>query len=164
MKKVSKICDLLVKFIKFGLVGVLNTIISQVVYMVLISLGQHYIVASIAGFIISVFHAFLWQYNVIFKGNDSEREVWWKALLKTYTAYAFTGLLLSNLLLILWIDVIRLEQYTEGLTAFVNSLGLNFTNKEFAADIAPLINMIVYIPINFFLNSFWAYRKKNIKE
>ena len=158
--KKSKFHDLLIKFVKFGLVGVLNTIISQIIYMLLISIGQHYIIASVAGFIVSVFHAFLWQYNIIFKENDTEREVWWKALFKTYTAYAFTGLLLSNLLLIMWIDLLNLEQYTEKLTAFVNSFGLNFTNAEFAADIAPLLNMVIYIPINFFLNNFWAYRKK----
>ena len=151
----------LLQFIKFGLVGVSNTLVSQVVYMVCIALGLHYIAANIIAFIISVLNAFFWQTRFVFKEDESaEKRVWWQVLLKTYAAYAFTGLLLNNLLLIFWIDLIQLESYTQPLTDFVNGLGIGISNSDLAKDIAPLLNIVVNVPINFVINKFWAYRQK----
>ena len=150
------------QFIKFGIVGLSNTLISQIVYMVLIALGAHYIAASVAAFIISVLNAFFWQNKYVFKADENkEQRVWWKVLLKTYAAYAFTGLLLNNLLLIMWIDVIRIEQFTPPITDFVNGLGINISNTDLAVDLAPILNIVVNVPINFVINKFWAYRQKN---
>lgn len=149
------------QFIKFGLVGVFNTLVNQIIFMVLVNLGLHYIVASIIGFIISVLNAYFWQTRFVFKEDKTaEKRVWWQVLLKTYAAYAFTGLLLNNLLLILWIDVIKIEQLTPPLTGFVNNIGINIDNRELATDIAPLLNMVVNVPINFLINKFWAYRQR----
>lgn len=151
----------LVQFIKFGLVGVLNTLISQIVYMVCISFGLHYLAASILGFIISVLNAFVLQNRFVFKEDaTAAKRIWWQVLLKTYAAYAFTGLLLNNLLLILWIDVIKIEQITPPLTELVNAVGIEIGNRELAVDIAPILNMVVNVPINFAINKFWAYRQK----
>ena len=58
-------------------------------------------------------------------------------MFKTYCAYALTGLILNNVLLYLWISV----------------LGIN-------KMIAPIINLIINIPINFFMNKLWAFGKK----
>lgn len=150
-----------VQFIKFGLVGVSNTLVSQVVYMVCIALGLHYIAANIIAFIISVLNAFFWQTRFVFKEDENaEKRVWWQVLLKTYAAYAFTGLLLNNLLLILWIDVIKLENYTMPLTDLINGFGINISNSDVAKDISPLLNIVVNVPINFVINKFWAYRQK----
>lgn len=151
----------ILQFIKFGLVGLSNTIISQIVYMIAVSLGAHYLVASIIAFIISVLNAFFWQNKFVFKEEkDKEQRVWWQVLLKTYAAYAFTGLLLNNLLLIMWIDLIKIEQFTPVLTEFVNNIGINMDNHEIAVDLAPILNIVVNVPINFVINKFWAYRQK----
>lgn len=153
--------DLLTKFIKFGLVGVLNTIANQVIFMLCIHFNIHYIVANAVAFIISVLHAFLWQYNLVFKSE--EKEIWWKALLKTYVSYASTGLLLNSLLMIMWVDIIHIQNYTEWLTNIVNNIGINISNSDLATDITPLLNMCVTIPLNFILNNFWAYKTKKAK-
>ena len=151
----------LIQFIKFGLVGVSNTLVSQAVYMVCIALGLHYIAANIIAFVISVLNAFFWQTRFVFKEDENaEKRVWWQVLLKTYAAYAFTGLLLNNLLLILWIDVIKLENYTMPLTKLINSIGISISNGDVAKDISPLLNIVVNVPINFVINKFWAYRQK----
>lgn len=153
----------LLQFIKFGIVGLSNTLISQIVYMVLIALGAHYIAASVAAFIISVLNAFFWQNKFVFKADENkEQRVWWKVLLKTYAAYAFTGLLLNNLLLIMWIEVIKIEQFTQPLTDLVNGLGINISNTDMAVDLAPILNIVVNVPINFVINKFWAYKQKNV--
>lgn len=156
---------LLKQIVSFGLVGVLNTLVSQIVYMICVALGMHYIAANVIGFIISVFHAYLWQTKVVFKEDESlEKRVWWKVLLKTYAAYAFTGLVLNNILLILWIDVIRIEQFTPVITELVNRFGIQIENRELAVTVAPLLNIVINVPINFIINKFWAYRQKKIKN
>ncbi|MGN0666768.1 MAG: GtrA family protein [Huintestinicola sp.] len=151
------------QFLKFGIVGLSNTLISQIIYMIAVSLGAHYLAASVIAFIISVLNAFFWQNKFVFKEEeDKEKRVWWKVLLKTYAAYAFTGLLLNNLLLIMWIDLIRIESFTPALTDLVNSFGINISNHDLAVDIAPLLNIVVNVPINFVINKFWAYRQKKV--
>ena len=78
----------------------------------------------------------------VFKEDESkEKRVWWKTLIKTYLAYAFTGLGLSNLISHVGVNVFHLSKY-----------------------IPPLINLVVAVPINFVLNKFWAYGQKKGKE
>ncbi len=154
----------LIQFIKFGIVGLTNTLISQVIYMFVVWLGGHYLVASIIAFVISVLNAFFWQNKVVFKEDEEkEHRVWWKVLLKTYAAYAFTGLLLNNLLLVMWIDLIKIEQFTPPLTELINGWGIGIENHDLAVDLAPILNIFVNVPINFVINKFWAYRQKGKK-
>lgn len=124
----------LVQFVKFGIVGLTNNAISYVVYLILISLGLHYTPANIIGFTVSVFNSYYWNNKYVFK--DEGGRVWWSTFIKTYISYAGTGIVLSNILLYLWIDV----------------LGIS-------AVIAPLINLVITVPINFVVNKFWAYQK-----
>lgn len=156
---------LLKQIIGFGLVGVLNTLVCQVVYMICVALGMHYVPANVIGFIISVFHAYLWQTKLIFKEDENlEKRVWWQVLLKTFAAYSFTGLVLNNVFLILWIDVIRIERFTPIITELVNRFGIPIENRELAVTIAPLLNIVINVPINFIINKFWAYRQKKIES
>ena len=153
-----------IQFIAFGLVGLSNTIVSQVVYMFCIALDCHYIIASIAGFILSVLNAFFWQNRFVFKQDSNvPTRVWWKVLLKTYISYAFTGLFLGNLLLVIWLDIIHIEKYTQPLTNVINDIGIRVENIVVANDIAPMLNMIITIPLNYIINKFWAYRQKEFE-
>ena len=86
------------QFLKFLIVGVSNTAISELVYLLLIYLDFHYIFASIMGFVLSVLNAFYWSNKYVFKENPDEKRVWWKVLIKTYAAYLW-GYLISLLLL-----------------------------------------------------------------
>ncbi len=148
------------QFIKFGLVGVSNTLISEIVYSVS-TLWVHYIFANVLAFIISVLNAYILQNIFVFKQEEGfEKRVWWQVLLKTYTAYAFTGLLLSSLLLFLWIDIIKIERFTVFITDFVNRIGIPAENRYIAEILAPILNIVVNVPINFVINKFWAYRQK----
>lgn len=149
------------QFLRFGLVGVLNTLVSQLIYMLFVFLGAHYIIASIFAFIISVLVAYLFQNVFVFKENtELEKRKWWIVLLKTYIAYSFTGLLLSNLLLVFWIDILKIENLTFFITNIINKIGISISNRDVAIYIAPLLNIVVNLPINFLINKFWAYRQK----
>lgn len=127
----------LFQFIKFGLVGVTNTAVSYVIYALIIWLGGHYLLGSVVSFIISVAWSFLLNNRFVFRKEDGETRVWWKALLKAYVSYAATGLVLVNILLYLWIDVFGVNQY-----------------------LAFFLNLVLTIPANFLLNKLWAFRKE----
>lgn len=153
----SKIYDLLGKdltdekyesflqFIKFGIVGLSNTAISYIIYVISLFLlkklqifsNVDYFISSVIAFILSVLWSFYWNNKMVFKLNDGEQRSVWKALLKTYVSYSFIGLFLNNILLILWVQVCHVSEW-----------------------IAPIINLIVSVPLNFLINKFWAFKKE----
>ena len=131
------------EFLQFGLVGVSNTIVSYLLYVVsLFMLSKtgikiDYIIANVISWLLSVLWSFYWNNKFVFKKEDGEKRNIWAALSKTYVSYGFTGLILNNILLVLWISVLHMNKM-----------------------IAPIINLIINIPINFFLNKIWAFGKK----
>ena len=159
------------QFIKFGLVGVSNTLVNYIVYIIFVSLGVHYVIANALGFIISVLNAYFWGSRFVFKEDKSkEKRVWWKVLLKTYAAYFF-GFLLNTVLLWLWISVLNVGQYFGFVGDILNwatgLFGLQpgvYTPEKLSQIVAPIINIFVTVPINFVINKFWAYRQKKNPE
>lgn len=125
------------QFIKFGVVGVSNTLISYVVYVVLVYFKTHYIVASIIGFIISVLNAYYWNNKYVFKEQQREQRIWWKTLVKTFVSYAGTGLVLSNVLLIIWVEWAGVSEM-----------------------LAPILNLLITVPLNFVMNKYWAFKDR----
>ncbi len=138
--KREKLLSLISQFIKFSLVGVSNTAISYGTYALLTYIGCPYVISNIIAFIVSVLNSFFWNNRYVFKKNDGEhRNPWW-TLAKTFLAYGSTGLILSNILLVLFVEKFNMNKY-----------------------IAPLLILIITIPLNFVINKFWAFRtdKKN---
>lgn len=127
-----KICQ----FIKFGIVGLSNTLISYIIYIILINFNVYYLLASFIGFLVSVINAYYWNDRYVFKVSAGEKRQWWKAFMKTFTSYAGTGLVLNNILLIIWVDALGIPE-----------------------TLGPLINLFITIPLNFFLNKYWAFKK-----
>lgn len=129
----EKLCQ----FVKFGVVGVSNTLISYVIYVILLAFHAHYLLASIAGFIVSVINAYYWNNKYVFQASSEEKRTWWSVFLKTFMAYAGTGLVLNNILLLVWVDVLHWPKM-----------------------IGPIINLLITIPLNFVLNKCWAFKRK----
>ena len=127
----------LLQFIKFGIVGASNTLISLAVYYLFIWIDKDlYLAGQIAGFIVSVLNAYYWNNRYVFKGG----RLWdWKKLLKTFTAYGGTSLL-SMALSVAEVEWLHLSEY-----------------------IVPVINLVITIPLNFLTHKFWVYRKKKDK-
>ena len=126
--------DSFIQFVKFGIVGVSNTLISYVSYLIFIFVGCHYVLASVLSFIVSVTNSFYWNNKYVFKEKVKNSRSLLKTYARTFLAYASTGLLLANILLVLWVDVAGISEV-----------------------IAPLINLIVTIPLNFVINKYWAF-------
>lgn len=154
------------QFIKFGMVGALNTVLNYLIYnfcYYVFNCGVH--IANLVGFVITVFIAFLLQSRFVFRQDEgAEKRVWWKVLIKTYVSYSFTGLLLTEILLLLWLNVIDIAQYLGGVCGWLSGFGVNMSQEDLAASAAPLLNMVITIPTNFLINKFWAYRSKKLPE
>ena len=125
------------QFIKFGLVGISNTAISYITYVVCVYLGMHYFFANALGFVISVLNSFYWNNRYVFVCRAGEKRAWFPALIKTFIAYGSTGILLASVLLYVWVDLLSISEY-----------------------FAPLINLVITIPLNFVLNKLWAFKGK----
>ena len=128
------------QFICFSIIGLSNTVINYIVYVILISWGINYIIANIIGFFVSVLNAFYWNNKYVFKREKDEKRSTLKAFLKTFTAYAGTGLIFNNILLVLWVKVFEIGEM-----------------------IAPIINLFITVPTNFILNKFWAFASHKTK-
>lgn len=149
------------QFIKFGFVGVSNTLISEAIYAIVVLLRGNYLLASCLGFVISVLNAYYWSNKYVFKEEEGrEKRVWWKVLLKTYAAY-FWGFLVNLFLLVLWIDVLHIAEYMEPVREFLAEWGVTAFDREVLGNlIAEGINLLLTIPMNFLINKYWAYRQK----
>ena len=137
----------LLQFIKFGIVGLSNTAISYVLnVLVLLALRRwevswDFVVANIVAFVLSVLWSFYWNNRFVFVVQDGEQREIGRALAKTYLSYGFTGIILNNILSWLWISVFGISKY-----------------------VAPLINLLISVPINFIMNKFWAFKSQKLCE
>lgn len=149
------------QFIKFSLVGVSNTLISEGVYAVLIFFKLHYLPASFIGFSLSTVNAYYWNNKYVFrKREEDEKRVWWRVFLKTYAAY-FWGYLVNAALLVLWIDILAIGRLLAPLGSWCLEKGFASLDAVFWGNLlAAALNLIITVPMNFVVNKYWAYRDK----
>ena len=138
MKNKEEIRESILQFMKFGTVGAINTVLSYVItntsyYL----LHLHEQISNIIAFVITVFISFMLNGKFVFT-EEKENRNFWKTLLKVYATYTVTGVFLTEILLYLEAQLLGIPHY-----------------------IATLMNLVVTIPVNFILNKFWAYKKKN---
>ncbi len=128
------------QFLKFGLVGVSNTIVGYVIYTIALFLlspfavSWDYLAANILSFFLSVLWAFFWNNRYVFVRQEGEERSLWRALIKMYISYGFSGLILGNLSL--WLFV---------------SMGIHKL-------IAPFFKLMITVPVNFLMNRYWTFR------
>lgn len=131
----------LLQFVKFGIVGLSNTLIAYAVYAACVWLGCHYLVANGLGFVVGVLNAYYWSDRYVFKKGEGEtRSALW-TLVKTYLAYGATGLLLASFLLYVYVDRWQVSAY-----------------------LAQLLVLVVTVPLNFIINKRWSFKTKQTNE
>ena len=124
-----------VQFFKFGVVGLSNTAISYLIYSLLVYFGLHYLAASVIAFVISVLNSFFWNHKFVFKDKTGGKRDIMRALIRTYASYAFSGLVVSNILLYIFIEFFGASKY-----------------------IAPFFGLFITVPLNYILNKLWAFK------
>lgn len=121
-----------VKFIKFGIVGVVNTCTSLVVYYILLFFGVHYLIGNTCGFVISSLVGFILNKTLVFKKKDETK----KSLVKYYLLYISSYII--NMV---------------GLYIIVDKLGIS-------DKIAPIILLCITVPYNYIGSNFWVFKNK----
>lgn len=130
----------LVQFIKFGIIGVANTLISLGTYYLLVFLGVNYLIANTAGFILGTANAYYWNNKYVFKKKENEKRSAAESGIKVFVSYGVTYLI-STVLLYFWVDILGISK-----------------------NIAPIISVFITTPLNFLLNKLWAFKSKNKEE
>jgi putative flippase GtrA len=116
-------------FLKFGVVGVFNTIITIMSYMLFVSLEMNYIVANIIAYSLGVLNSFYWNRKWVFNVKSNQLNIFWKFII---------------------VNLITLGLNTLSLFILVSSLEIN---PIFGQVISTGIGMVV----NFLLNKKWTF-------
>lgn len=138
-KLLGKLPESLVQFLKFGIVGAINTVLSYGINNgCYYAFHMHEQVSNFIAFVITVFVSFVLNSRFVFQENgDTEKQPWYKALAKVYASYALTELVIMGILL-------YVQERLFGIPHFI----------------ATFVNLCVTVPLNFLLNKFWAYKNK----
>lgn len=139
----EKTVQVLLQFVKFGIVGVSNSLINYLSYVASLLLfrklywfvAADFLAAQIVAFVLSVLWSYYWNNRYVFAGEAEKNTSWVATLAKTFVTYSFTGLILSEALLLLWVNVVGLSEF-----------------------VAPVLNIIICFPINFVINKLWTFK------
>lgn len=121
------------QFAKYTLIGISSTVLQYIIYVVLYTATQNYYIANIAAFIVSVFNSYFWNRRIVFCSQATT--CWWRVLIKNYALYFSTGVVATNLLSYVMIDIWHISPY-----------------------VAPIVIVLILYPVNYLLNKFWAHK------
>ncbi|MGL5379105.1 GtrA family protein [Clostridium sp.] len=119
-------------FIKFAIVGVMNTLLNWIIFFFLNNVGVYYIVSNIIAYTISTIHSYFWNSIWVFKYSEGSKA---KASLK-FILLNIGGLILNTSILFILVDVFKMDKF----------IGLILTTA------------IVMI-INYIFNKVWVFKK-----
>ena len=132
----EKLREWLTQFVKFGLVGAVNTLLSLGINYLFIWIDPSlYLGGNFVGWAVSVLNAFYWNNRFVFQKSAATRKELWLRLGKSYVSYG-ASFLLSTLLMWLEVQVLGLSEW-----------------------LSPILTLIVTIPLNFVVNKLWTFRK-----
>ena len=121
------------RFIKFGLVGVLNTAINWIVFIILNMLGMYYIFSNIIAYSLSTLNSYIWNSKWVFKySGDDVKETTAKFIILN-----IIGLILNTCILYILVDIIGLNKI-----------------------VSLIITTVIVMILNYFINKLWVFKKK----
>lgn len=121
-----------ISFIKFAIVGVINTLLNWLIFFNLNRLGLYYISSNIIAYIMATMNSYLWNSILVFKYKVSfinNRSI-------KFILLNLSGLIINTILLFILVDIF----YFKKLTALI------------------LVTPIVMI-LNFAVNKLWIFKK-----
>lgn len=125
------------QFIKFCLIGGSNLVVSYIAYLAVLKVIDNLFLANLAAFFAGIINSFIWNNIWVFRRKADETRNPWAVLGKMFVMYAATGIVLNYFLLLLWVEVCGISK-----------------------GVAPIINSILGIPINFVVSKFWCFKVK----
>jgi putative flippase GtrA len=119
-----------IQFIKFGIVGLGNTLITFIVYFILVKLSVYYVIANIIGYIAGVINSFFWNSSWVFK--KSKRDL---SLLIKFVIVNLITLAITSFILYIGVDKLNVSKYA-----------------------AQIISTLIGILFNYTLNKLWTFK------
>ena len=138
-----------IQLLKYGVIGVLNTLITLVTFYVLnTKAGLSYGISNVTGYVLGVINSFLWNRNWVFKtNNDFKREL-----------VLFVGGFLICLALQLAVSGILLEGL--GWKNLPDNIIPFFPMQKAGQNIVMVLAMVVYTLANYTYNRFVTFKQK----
>lgn len=121
------------KFIKFGLVGVLNTLINWIIFALLNFAGVYYIIANVIAYAIATANSYIWNSKWVFKYNGKDK----KETTVRFVILNLVGLALNTAILYFLVDILL----------FNKLVGL-------------VITTAIVMVINYLLNKIWVFKER----
>lgn len=133
----------IIQLVKFSLVGVSNTIIGYLIYIISLKIlrymgmlvGSDIYISWLLMFLLSVGWSFYWNNVFVFKSIHGDKKKIVKALIKTYISYAFSCLFIAEILLHIAVDILYISEY-----------------------IAPAVILFITAPLNFLIQKLWVFK------
>lgn len=123
--------EALIQFIKFGMVGVFNTLSSTVYYWILLYFHFNYLLATTIAYIIASLIGYLLNNHWVFQSKKVTKT----SLFKYYVVYG-TSYFLNIFSMFIWVDVLSISKV-----------------------IAPIFTLFVTVPFNYIFNKIWVFKK-----
>lgn len=124
---------MLKQFLKFGVIGVINTVITVITYQLLIYSGINHFVANTAGYLLGTINSYFFNNYWVFQAKDKSKEVFSKFIMVN-----FVTLCISNLLLFIFVDKLHYRK-----------------------DLVQIFVIPITMVFNFILNKFWTFKRRN---
>lgn len=112
----------MLEVIKFGLVGILNTGITMVVYNILIFFGVNYILANAIGYVAGVANSYIWNKNWVFNAKDKKDN----SLIFKFIVVNVISFAVNSGILILCENYITKNKTIAQLPAIIMGMGVNY--------------------------------------
>ena len=129
------------QFIKFGIVGWTNSILYIIVFNLFIMLTNQETTTALIGsslaWFVSTTNSFYLNRKFSFRNMDIN---WRKSIVKFYTGYIFTSLVLYSILTYVQLELLG-----------------------FAPFAVSIINVLVVGPVNFFIAKYWSFASPTTK-
>lgn len=125
---------IIIQFIKFGIVGIINTLITVISFNILVFINVNYLVANCISYFLGVINSYLLNSKFVFHENRNKENMF-KFLVVNILVLGFNSLILY---------------------VGVNDLGLNIS-------VSQIISIILGMFVNFVLNKIWVF-KSIVKE
>lgn len=119
-----------IRFIKFGMVGTLNTSLNWMLFYLLNLTGIHYMISSVIAYSLSVVNSYIWNSKWVFEYKSKDKK---KSSFK-FIVLNLIGLLINSILIYILIDIFNIEKM----------IGL-------------IVTTIVVMIINYLGNKLWAF-------
>lgn len=123
----------LISIVKFSIVGVSNTVLNFVIFILLNSLGINYMAASITAYSLSIVNSYFWNSRLVFKCKNENK----KSVVIKFIVLNLIGLSINTLLMGVLVGVLQIKKI-----------------------VAMFVVTLLVMCINYVLNKIWVFKKE----